>query len=299
MKHYTFIYVMLVALALSSCSSGKKLAQQQQAANQYFYEKNYDSAAVMYETIINQYEAKNISASPETYASAGKSFYYSGDEKKAIDYLYRAECMGYDDELTLILKIKYYGKIDNMSKELDNLEKYQSMYRNGDEIQYVRTRLVKRYVQMKEYQKVQRTYEQLSDPEASEIEYLEYYYTALSKNGNNDKAYQTAQKIFNLDPNNFTGLSNVARHTFDHAETAYVAAIKEYEAKKTNAAYRTMVEKTKPLLEEYKKAKIYYQKLYNLYKRPIDAEILSRIYTRLNDKKNAAVYAKLANQNNN
>ena len=59
-----------------------------------------------------------------------------------------------------------------------------------------------------------------------------------------------------------------------------------------------MVQKTKPLLEEYKTAKTLYQKLYNLYKRPIDAEILSRIYTRLGDKKNAATYEKLSKSKN-
>ena len=293
MKHHSFLLI-IIALLLVSCGAGKKLVQEQQTANRYFYEKQYDSAAAAYEEIIAKYEAKHISAPVEVYASAGKSLYYSGREKDGIDLLYKAEVMGYDDELGLIMKIKYYGKIDNHSKELNNLEKYQQMYRNGDEIQYVSIRLLKRYMQMKEYQKAQKAYEQIKEPESAEIELMELYHTALTQNGAKEKANMVAQKLFNADPTNFIGLNYMARKTFDHAENAYVAAIKEYEAKKTNAAYRTMVQKTKPLLEEFKTAKGLYIKLYNLYKRPIDAEILSRIFTRLNDKKNAAAYAKLA-----
>lgn len=295
MKHHPLIYL-ATAFLLASCGAGKKLTQEQQTANRYFYEKHYDSAAAAYESIIAKYEAKNISAPAEVYASAGKSLYYSGHEKDGVDLLYKAECMGYDDELSLIMKIKYYHKIDNHSKELDNLEKYQQMYRNGDEIQYVSIRLLKRYMQMNEYQKAQKAYEQIKEPEASEIELMELYHTALTKNGQKDKADQVAQRLFNADPTNFTGLNYTARKAFDHAETAYVAAIKEYEAKKTNAAYRTMLQKTKPLIEEFKTAKTLYLKLYNLYKRPIDAEILARIYTRLNDKKNAATYERLSKQ---
>ncbi len=156
MKSHTFIYIITVALLAVSCGSGRKLVQEQQTASRYFYEKQYDSAATAYENIIAKYEAKNISAPAEVYASAGKSLYYSGREKDGVDLLYKAECMGYDDELSLIMKIKYYHKIDNHSKELNNLEKYQQMYRNGDEIQYVSIRLLKRYMQMNEYQKAQR-----------------------------------------------------------------------------------------------------------------------------------------------
>ena len=293
MKRHTFIYL-IMAFLLVSCGAGKKLVQEQQAANRYFYEKQYDSAATAYENIIAKYEAKNISAPAEVYASAGKSLYYSGREKDGIDLLSKAEVMGYDDELGLVMKIKYYGKINNHSKELDNLEKYQQMYRGGDETQYVSIRLLKRYMQMNEYEKAQKAYEQIKEPESAEIELMELYHTALTKNGQKAKADLVAQKLFNADPTNFIGLNYTARAKFDHAETAYVAAVKEYEAKKTNAAYRVMVQKTKPLIEEFKTAKTLYLKLYNLYKRPIDAEILSRIYTRLNDKKNAATYAKLA-----
>ncbi len=289
------ITLIILALAMiSGCGTGKKLVADQQAANRLFYEKKYDSAATAYQNVIARYEEKNISAPAEIYASAGKALYYSGKEKEGIDNLYKAECMGYDDELSLIMKIKYYGKIDNHSKELDNLEKYQTMYHDGEEMQYVNIRLFKRYMQMSEYKKAQKAYEQIKDPEASEVEMLEQYHTALTKNGAKAKADQIAEKIFHADPVNFIGLNYMARTCFDNAETAYVAAIKEYEAKKTNAAYRTMVQKTKPLLEEYKKAKTYYLKLYSLYKRPIDAEILSRIFSRLNDKKNAELYEKLS-----
>ena len=293
MKRHTFIYI-VIAFLLASCGASKKLVQEQQTANRYFYEKQYDSAAAAYESVIAKYEAKNIHAPAVVYASAGKSLYYSGKEKDGINRLTEAEELGYDDELGLVMKIKYYGKINNHSKELDNLEKYQQMYRGGDETQYVSIRLLKRYMQMNEYAKAQKAYEQIKEPESAEIELMELYHTALTKNGEKAKADLVAQKLFNADPTNFIGLNYTARSKFDHAETAYVAAVKEYEAKKTNAAYRVMVQKTKPLLEEYKTAKSLYMKLYNLYKRPIDAEILARIFTRLGDKKNAATYEKLS-----
>jgi hypothetical protein len=77
-------------------------------------------------------------------------------------------------------------------------------------------------------------------------------------------------------------------------ENEYVAAIKAYDANKTNAGYKQMQQRTAPLAARYRKAKDLYVKLYNLYKRPHDAAILSRICTRLNDKQNAAYYDNLS-----
>ncbi|MCQ2975560.1 MAG: hypothetical protein MJ211_12235 [Bacteroidales bacterium] len=296
MKNLSLYLLLAILLIFSACGAGKKLTIKQQNANQYFYEKNYDSAAITYQSIITEYESKNISAPSEIYASAGKALYYSGKEKEGIDYLYKAESMGFDDELSISMKMKYYAKIDNHTKELDNLEKYNTMYRDGDDIQYVKKRLLFRYMQMKEYQKAISAYEGLKIPDSEEIDNLELYHTALTKCNQKDKANQVAKKIFNLDPNNYIGLNYMAWSCYYSVETDYKKAIAEYEAKKTNATYKIMVDKTKPMIDRYKKAKIYYIKLYNLYKNPTDAAILARIFTRLNDKKNAAIYEKLANK---
>lgn len=283
------------ALLLASCSSTQKGIGTQDADLAYS-QKNYVSALESYNRVIDSYTAKKQKAPASVLAAAGKCLYNLNDKQKAMDMFSQASDLGFTDEESLFMRISYYGELDNLSKEVDCLDKYVADYPQGANISAVNARLFSRYVEMAEYDKAFGIYSHLSESDKDNIPMLEKYYQTCKKLGKDSEALAAGQKIYGIDPNNVTGLGVVAYQAYITTENEYVAAIKAYEAKKTNEAYAKLQKTTTPLVARFKKARDLYLKLYGITKKPHDAQILSRIYTRLNDKKNADYYSKLAKQ---
>lgn len=286
--------VITLSLLMAGCFAQKKVAVTLHHANELYYLKEYEDAFDSYSQVIEHYTGKGQIAPGDVYNSAGKCLYYTGSKKQAVEYFNLAVQAGIDDEQALFLMIKYYEEIDNLSKELECLEKYDEVFSHGAEIKHVNERLFIRYVDMKEWHRAYSAFDNLDKACLDRIDILEKYYMVNEKLDNKLKAEEVARKLYNMDPNNLVGLSFVARSAYDSVEKEYVAAVKAYEAKKTTANYNIMKKKVEPLAARYKTAKNYYIRLYNLYKRPDDAAILSRICTRLNDKKGAKYYENLS-----
>ncbi len=288
------VICIVAVFLLAACGSSKSLISARQDADYLYYQKDYLNAFDKYSQIIESYISKNQPVPGELYASSGRCLYYADSPAAAMPYFKLAEECGYDDEHILLLQIKYYGEADNLSKELDCLEKYSALYPEGSDISFVNYRMYLRYCEMQEYRKAHLKFQSLSDEYRDDIAVLEKQHNVCEKLNRQDEADGIARQLYNMNPNNLIGLHYMAFDAYNTTETEYVAAIKAYEAKKTNAAYKILQQKTAPLTARYKKAKEMYIRLYNLYKRPHDAAILSRICTRLNDKKNAEYYDKLS-----
>ena len=157
MKTRLLVYCMMWMAALSAlwtgCSSGKALVTARQDADLLYYQKDYINAFDKYSSIIESYVSKKEAVPAELYALAGRCLYYSDSPSAAMPYFKLAEDAGFEDELTLMLQIKHYADADNLSKELDRLEKYSALYPDGGEINFVNYRLYLRYCEMQEYGK--------------------------------------------------------------------------------------------------------------------------------------------------
>ncbi len=285
---------MALSVILPGCGSSKTMVSARQEADLMYYQKDYLNAFDKYCQIIELYVSKKETVSAELYALAGKCLYSADSHAAAIPYFKLAEDAGYEDEQILMMQIKHYADADNLSKELDRLEKYSALYPDGNDIKFVNYRLYLRYCEMQEYGKAHLRYQTLDPEYRDDIAIIEKQHLVCTKLGRQDEADSIARQLYNLNPNNLIGLNYMAYDAYINTENEYVAAIKAYEAKKTNAAYKTMQQKTAPLAARYKKAKELYIRLYNQYKRPHDAAILSRICTRLNDKQTAAYYDNLS-----
>ena len=288
---------MALSAVLPGCGSSKMMVAARQEADFMYYQKDYLNAFDKYCQIIESYVSKKEPVPSELYALAGKCLYSADSQAEAIKYFKLAEDAGYEDEQILMLQIKHYADADNLSKELDCLEKYSALYPDGNDIAFVNYRLYLRYCEMQEYGKAHLRYQSLSDEYRDDVAVLGKQHLVCEKLNRRDEADNIARQLYNMNPNNLIGLNYMAYDAYITTENEYVAAIKAYESNKTNAAYRQMQQKTAPLVARYKKAKELYVKLYNLYKRPHDAAILSRICTRLNEKQNAAYYDKLSKNN--
>ena len=285
---------MALSVILPGCGSSKSMVSARQEADLMYYQKDYLNAFDKYSQIIESYVSKKELVPSELYALAGKCLYSADSQTEAIKYFKLAEDAGYEDEQILMLQIKHYADADNLSKELDRLEKYSALYPDGSDIAFVNYRLYLRYCEMREYGKAHLRYQSLSDEYRDDVAVLEKQHLVCEKLNRKDEADNIARQLYNLNPNNLIGLNYMAYDAYITTENEYVAAIKAYDANKTNAGYKQMQQRTAPLAARYRKAKDLYVKLYNLYKRPHDAAILSRICTRLNDKQNAAYYDNLS-----
>ena len=295
-KHYIIglLAVLAVAVGLSGCNSQKAVIAARQDADLLYYQKDYLNAFDKYSDIIESYISKKADVPSELYASAGKCLYYSDSPAAAMPYFKLAEDGGFDDEQILMLQIKHYADADNLSKELDHLEKYSALYPEGNDIDFVNYRMYLRYCEMQEYRKAHLRFQELADEYRDDIAIIEKQHLVCTKLSRQSEADSIARQLYNMNPNNLIGLNYMAYDAYITTENEYVAAIKAYEANKTAAGYKVMLQKTEPLAARYRKAKDLYVRLYNQYKRPHDAAILSRICTRLNDKQNAAYYDNLS-----
>ncbi len=289
-------FILASVIMLASCASQQKAAISSADADQAFANKDYVTALAGYNKVMDQYKAKNRKAPAEILLSAGKCLYMTGDESKAMEYFVSANDQGIMDSQSLMMMAKYYAGLDNMSKELSCLDKFVATYPDAEGSDYIYSRLFVRCVEMAEYDRALDSYSKMSEADRGTVSNLEKYHQVCKKLGKDDEADKAAQQLYKLDPDNVTGLQSVAYNAYITTENEYVAAIKAYEAKRTNEAYAKLQKTTTPLIARFKKARDLYVKLYGITKKPHDAAILSRIYTRLNDKKNADYYAKLSKQ---
>ena len=192
----------------------------------------------------------------------------------------------------------YYEKVPDVDKQIESLEHYAAFYSSGDEIAYVREQLFDKYYEKGDYRKVFYAFNNLPAEKTDNIAVLEKYFVAAQQIGSQKKTEETAQKLYHLDPNNFTGLSFIAKKNFTETEAEFQEAQKVYNEEKTSANLKVFRKKQEELKPRYTLAKAYYTRLYNLYKRPSDAEDLAVICQRLGDKKNAVYYTNLSKKKN-
>ncbi len=278
----------------ASCGGSKNIVVATRDADLLYYQKDYVGAFDKYSQIIEAYVSKKEPVPGDLYASAGKCLFYSQSESAAMNYFNIAESLGYGDEHIVTLEMKHYAEVGNDKKELEALEKYSALYPDGSEMGYVNYRLYMKYYKAGNFRKAHLRFQNMPDEYKDDIAVLEMQHDVCLHLGRADEAGQIARQLYNLNPNNLIGLSFVAEELYNAVEEKYAAAVKAYEAKKNTANYKAMKSKTAELVPEFRRAKEYYIHLYDLYKRPHDAAILSRICTRLNEKQNAAYYDKLS-----
>jgi hypothetical protein len=293
------VYKLLLVLTLfSACSAQKKIGSLLQSANQLYYEKDYGSAFEKYSQVIDYYTLRSQTPGGDVFLSAGKCLFYLGSQRRAMEYFYNALKSNSEDEQSAFMTVMYYESIPDVDKQISSLEHYAEAYSGGDDIDYVREKLFDKYYEKGDYRKVFYAFNNLPEEKTDDIAVLEKYFVASQSIGSVKKTEETAQKIYNLDPNNFTGLSFVAKKTFMEAEAEFEAAQKAYNAKKTSATLKAFRSKQTELKPRYTLAKGYYTRLYNLYKRSEDAADLSVICSRLGERKNAEYYAGLSKKKN-
>ena len=113
----------------------------------------------------------------------------------------------------------YVGKLIDFDKEFELLRE-RSKYLT--ELEPNANLGIDKYYEKEDYRKVFYAFNNLPLEKTDNIAVLEKYFVAAQQIGSQKKTEETAQKLYNLDPNNFTGLSFVAKKTFNEAEEEFL-----------------------------------------------------------------------------
>ncbi len=295
MKRFFLLVLTGITLVFSSCDSTKQLAKTAQSAQQAFDRGEYAKALGMWEEVISSYKQKDAVNQCPVYTNAGIAAYRLGQTDKAIDYLKQADWSDFNNEETYLTLAEIYRKKDNLSLELVNLETYLNKFPQGSQTAEVKKRLFELYVESDNLDKAVHLWDTLSADQQSDLSVLEGFLKVNKKLKNDDKCLELSLKILETDKNNTEALKWLANYYFWKGEKLYQKEMKAYNAHKTRKQYAHLLKALDVVTADMKQSLKYAGRLYEIEPTAKTAGLLSKCYTRLDDKKKAARYKKLSN----
>lgn len=298
MKSFKLIIFGLILISVGACSSSKNISQTMQDGQLAYDEGNYQKALSDYEAVIEYYKNQGKENECPVYAEAAAAAMQSGQIEKAIQYLEAETNTSNVEAITYYELAGLYRKIDNLSKELDELDFYVAKYPEGAHIEQVQTRLFEIYLETDRWEDAIAKWNDLSPETQSGMQMIEGYFLANKKLKNNDVCDKLALQLLDLDKENVMALEWLATKLFWKVERLYQSEMKVYNENKTNKQYNKLLKSLDVVTADFKTSLTYFKTLYELNPTPEYAKYLGDIYNRLDDKKNANYYYGKANGNN-
>jgi hypothetical protein len=275
----------------ASAKSGKK-DKAQIAYNQ----KNYATALLLWNKTIAKYEKRNKGIQCPVYAKAAMAALKLGKEGEARSLLTKAIYSTYAKPTDFIQLAHLYRKINNLSLEMDALEKYAKKYPSGKDISTVHERLFATYVESENWQEAIQLWEKLPASFRTKPENKTGMLKAYMGQEDKASADKLAAEILTSDPKNLTALSWLGKKYFWKAENRYQSEMKAYNQNKTRQQYVHLLHAFKLVTVDFKKSLLYFRKLYSLQPNAENALFLGNIYARLDNPAKAKYYHHLAQQ---
>jgi tetratricopeptide (TPR) repeat protein len=292
MKKLFWVFGIFVFGFLVACTPAKQVVviNYLQQAETDFNAGNYEAAIAGYENEMAAKKSQAAMADGIVYRNAGLSAQALKQTTKAIQYLEVAKYTTAVDAETWASLARCYREIDNLSKEIDVLEKYIERYPDGKEISGFRVRLFETYVISENWDLAFGAWPSIAETASSQLKLLNDYFKVNKKLGNNTNCDDLAPKMLQLDEKNLAALDWQAKKYFWKAEDLYQAEMKAYNANKTNKQYLKLLEALKQSTADFKIALGYFDRLYAIDPKPDYADYIGNIYARFDDKKNADYY---------
>ncbi|HCT31087.1 MAG TPA: hypothetical protein DIW31_10235 [Bacteroidales bacterium] len=298
----------LIILAISAtiftigCSTTKKIsssktditAQKHQEANNAFNLGEYQKALNIYEEVMEIKKTQNKKVDSTIYQNAGLAAWELKQTDKTIQYLEIAKRYPIATDKTYSILAKAFLEKDNLSKEITNLDIYITKYPQGAEFKDMQNQLFFAYIKSENWESAYKLWPSLESTTQGEAKSLVGYFTVCEKLGYKNQLDKVAQQILKLDANNIGALEHFAEKYYYLAENSYVKEMKAYQANKTEKQYQQLLAAYKIYFENYRIAKDYFLKLYQLNPKSRYATFLGNIFTRYENKEKADYYYNLA-----
>ena len=292
------IRFLILLLILSGCAASNQNKQLSNDAKSAMASGDYQKALANYENIIALNKANNKETEGSVYNNAGIAAWGLQQTEKSIDYLETAMKLSASTDETFSTIAKAYKKVDNLSKEIYNLQEYAERYPQGKEIAPVRAQLFDAYVRSENWEQGEQLWPLLDSTSHNNIQYLTGCLRIKRKLEKVDERDNLAKQLLKMDKNNIEALETLAEKHYYIADETYVREMKAYEKNKTMKQYNQVTEAIKRVNQDYKTARDYFERLYKLNPNARYANFLGNIYTRFENKEKANYYYRLAKKKN-
>lgn len=292
----------IAATIFIGCTSTKKTVQvkadqtiqKQQEANSAYGSGDFQKALALYDEIIEIKKTQNKRVDSTIYQNAGVAAWELKQTDKAIQYLEIAKRYPIATEKTYIVLAKAFLEKDNLSKEITNLDTYITKYPQGQEIKDAQKQLFFAYVRSENWESASKLWPTFDSKTQNEAKLLTAYFKVCKKLDYKNQLDKIANQLLKLDANNIDAIEFFAEKYYYLAENSYVKEMKAYQANKTDKQYQQLLAAYKIYFENYRIARDYFLRLYQLDPKPRYATFLGNIFTRYENKEKADYYYNLA-----
>lgn len=290
------IIILFLLAGTFACTSGKQLTRINEQASAAYSAGEYQQALNYYEQLILAASEKGESVGGEVYNKAGLSAWNAGNTSKALEYLEAARHTEAANEQTFAVLAKGYRQVDNLSREITNLERYLERHPEGEENEELRQRLFMTYVESMNYDLALDLWADLDEAARQQEELMEGHFMVHKNLGNDTKATEIAQQLLKKNKNNVAALEWLAELYYWRAENRYQAENKAYEQNRTRRQYAKLLKAYEILNTDFRISLSYFQRLYEMDPKPSYARYIGNIYLRFQDKEKADYYHRKAKQ---
>lgn len=292
MHNYKIVLGLLGLVIVQSCSTTSLVDEGKTA----YKEGDYKTALTKWEKTIEETEQQGKKVDSSLYYKAGNAALELGKQEKARKYYQWADDGGYSSpEMYLWLSGKY-KEIDNLTLEIEALEKYHKDYPNGDKIDSINVRLFDTYVESEQWNKAELLWPELPEEPKSELEMKKAWFKVNKKLGNDDKGNTLANQILEKEPDNLGALEWNAIRYYKKADNLYIKVMKAYDEERTQENYKKLLKAWDKIWPDFRKSRDYFEKVYELDPQPKYAKYLGHIYKRLDKDQKAEYWYKKAEQ---
>lgn len=291
--HFIFLGF-LIAVIVHSCSPMRQVAELSQRADAAYESGNFEEAHTLYAQVIDAHHAQNQEIDGLVYQRAGVAAYAVGEKQQAIDYLEFARHTPAADEQTFFILAKAYRDIDNLSREISNLERYVQQFPDGEDIADVRERLFITLVESLNWQQAFDLWPDLHEEAYHDEELMTAYLRVLRQLDDAKIASDIAGMLLEINSNNAEALDYLGRKHFNAAVNLYNREMRAYEENRTHRQYAQLLEAFEIMNTDFRIALNYFMRLYEQDPRPEYASFLANIYERFQDEEKARYYRQKA-----
>lgn len=291
---YQFAILLMTIIIVNGCASIGHLARLSEEADQAFMAGDYERALTVYQELIDTERSHDRSVEGIFYQRAGIAAYETGNTDRAIEYMEFARHTEAADANTFLVLAKSYREIDNLSREITNLERYVEMFPDGEAFDEMQRRLFETLIESLNWQQAYDLWPKLAGNPYQEEDLLASYVKVNQALGKDEKAADIAEKVLDLNVYNKIALDFLGRRHFHDAVNRYNREMRAYEANRTNRQYAQLLEALEVINTDLRIALNYFTRLYEQDPRPEYAGFLANIYERFQDEERASYYRRRA-----
>jgi len=295
MKAFKWIAVVIIFLTtLTSTTSAR--GNHKDKAQLAYNQGNYETALALWKKTIAKYEKRDKGTRCTVYAKAGMAALKLGQEDEARELFEKAIYSASVSPKAYLELAKLYRKINNLSLEIDVLEKYVKKYPSGKEIIPMQERLFATYVKSENWEEALNLWKKLPATFTKNLTNKTAFLKVNIALNKKEVSNKLASDILKSDPKNITALDWEAKRYFWRAENRYQSELKAYNKNKTRSQYAELLRAFKVVTVDFKKSLGYFRRLYALQPTSENALFLGNTYARLNNKSKAKYYHNLADK---